>query len=299
MSADCLLIDGSGFIYRAYYGYPKLTKFDGTQIGAVYGFCSMILALLKHSTSRYCAVVFDNGRRTFRTEKYPEYKANRRDTPEDLILQFPLIREACTAFGLTILAKDGFEADDLIATFTKRFKEQNNTVEIVSSDKDLLQLIEEGVCVYDPVKSKYMHREETFERFGVFPEQIRDYLSLVGDASDNVPGVEGIGSKTAVKLLKQFGSIDGIWEEIAYKNCENISVKIAQKFKDAKEKIELSKWLVSLKYDVDYDISISELKNTGINYNSLYEFYRGNGFKLASLQNGIFDSKAIDVCEGC
>lgn len=278
MVADCMLIDGSGFIYRAYYGYPKLTRFDGIEIGAVYGFCSMLSALLKKSEVRYCAVAFDNGRHTFRTEKYPEYKANRRDAPEDLIPQFSLIRDACAAFGLPILAEDGVEADDLMATFAKRFKEQNNTVEIVSSDKDLLQLVEDGVCVYDPAKSKYMHREETFEKLGVFPEQVRDYLALVGDASDNVPGVEGIGPKTAAKLLNQFGSIDGIFEGIN-NNCENISNKMAQKFRNAKETIELSKWLVTLKCDVDYGISIEELKHTGINYNSLYEFYRGNGFK--------------------
>lgn len=274
MTSDCLLIDGSGFVYRAYYGYPKLFRGDGTQVGAVYGFCSMLLPLLKKTKAKYLAIAFDNGRHTFRTDKYPDYKANRAQTPDDLIPQFEIIRNACNAFGITILSKDGVEADDIIATFTRKFSENNYSVEIVSSDKDLCQLICDNVCIFDPMKSKYIYRKEAYEKFGVFPEQIRDYLALVGDTSDNVPGVEGIGPKTAAKLLEQFEDINGI---LCNLHCIN-SKKIAQRLENSKDKISLSQWLVTLKDDVELDISINNLLNNGIMYNSIYDFCIGNGF---------------------
>lgn len=272
MNYDCTVIDGSGLIYRAYYGYPKLSRFDGIEIGALYGFCSMLLNVIKHETCSYCAIVFDSGRKTFRNEMYSEYKANRTETPADLIQQFALIKDAATLFGAKVIPASGVEADDVIASICNRISSHNKTVKIVSSDKDLMQLVSNLVHVYDPAKSKTFTKHDVFDKFGVLPNQLCDFLALVGDASDNVPGVKGIGPKTAAKLIGEFFSVDAIYE-----NLYNIPEKIRMKLIASKDDAFLSKKLVNLNSSID--INIDDLSFDGITYTKIYDFCIANGFR--------------------
>jgi DNA polymerase-1 len=202
------LIDGSGFIFRAYHALPPLVRRDGTPTGAVYGFCNMMAKLLEDTDAEYVAVIFDAGRRTFRNDIYPEYKAQRPDPPDDLVPQFALIRDAVRAFNLACVEAPGFEADDLIATYAKAAAAQGAEVTILSSDKDLMQLVGGPVMMQDPIKGNRIGPAEVEERFGVPPEKVIQVQALAGDSIDNVPGVPGIGVKTAAELIKTYGDLD-------------------------------------------------------------------------------------------
>src|SRR5438552_606089 len=196
------LIDGSSYIFRAYHALPPLTrKSDGLQINAVLGFCNMLWKLLNEMKAderpTHLAVVFDKSEKTFRTDFYADYKAHRPDAPDDLIPQFPLVREAVRAFDIPCLEQAGFEADDLIATYARLACEAKATTTIVSSDKDLMQLVCDTVVLYDTMKDKRIGRAEVIEKFGVGPEKVIEVQSLIGDSTDNVPGVPGIVVKTA------------------------------------------------------------------------------------------------------
>jgi len=204
------LIDGSGFIFRAYHSLPPLNRSDGTPAGAVYGFLNMLLKLMDGAEASHMAVIFDAGRQTFRNRLYPEYKAHRPPAPEDLIPQFPLVREATQALSLPAIELADYEADDLIATYTKLARAEGMEVVIVSSDKDLMQLIGDHVSMYDGMKQKTIGREQVIEKFGVPPEKVHDVLALIGDTSDNIPGIPGIGPKTAAELITQFESFEGV-----------------------------------------------------------------------------------------
>ena len=206
-----ILIDGSGFIFRAYYAIRQdLTRSDGTPVKAVLGFTNMLLKLTAANKGEAMAVIFDAGRHTFRNRIYPEYKAHRPPAPDDLVPQFPLVREAALAMNLPAIELADYEADDIIATYARLAREKNIEVVIVSSDKDLMQLIGDGVSMYDAMKDKTIADAEVMEKFGVAPQKVRDVLSLIGDASDNVPGVPGIGPKTAAELITQFGSLEEV-----------------------------------------------------------------------------------------
>ncbi|MFA7277129.1 MAG: DNA polymerase I [Pseudobdellovibrionaceae bacterium] len=207
---NLILIDGSGFIFRAYHALPPLTRPDGTPVGAVMGFCNMLVKLKADYNGNPIAVIFDAARKNFRNDIYPDYKANRPPTPEDLIPQFPLIREAAQAFGLPTIECEGFEADDLIATYARLASEQGLEVTIVSSDKDLMQLIRTGITMYDPMKAKPVGESEVFEKFGVPPAKVTDVQALCGDSSDHIPGVAGIGVKTAAELITTYGSLENL-----------------------------------------------------------------------------------------
>jgi DNA polymerase-1 len=202
------LIDGSGFIFRAFHGLPPMTRPDGTPVNAVYGFTTMLMKLLADRPSDYVAVIFDSSRKTFRSDIYPEYKAHRPPPPEELVPQFPLVREATRAFDLPAVELEGFEADDLIATYARLGGEAGAEITIVSSDKDLMQLVRPGVDMYDPMKNRAITEAEVFEKFGVAPDRVVDVQALCGDASDNVPGVPGIGVKTAAQLIGEYGDLD-------------------------------------------------------------------------------------------
>ncbi|HTO41878.1 MAG TPA: DNA polymerase I, partial [Rhizomicrobium sp.] len=208
------LIDGSGYLFRAYHALPPLTrKSDGLPTGAVSGYCNMLWKLLEDTKGgdkpSHLAVIFDAGKTTFRNEIYPQYKANRPELPEDLIPQFPLVRDATRAFGVACVEKQGFEADDLIATYARLAREQAVRVTIVSSDKDLMQLVEDGqVELLDPVKNKRIGSAEVLEKFGVTPDKVVQVQALAGDSTDNVPGVRGIGIKTAAELLGIYGDLE-------------------------------------------------------------------------------------------
>lgn len=210
-SQDTLyLVDGSGYIFRAYHALPPLSRGDGTPVGAVLGFCNMLQKLLNDLGAERVAVVFDAARQNFRNDIYPDYKANRDETPADLIPQFPLIRRAVAAFGVPAVEAEGFEADDLIAAYAKKAREAGGEVTIIGSDKDLYQLIRPGVSLYDPMKDITVGPEQVVEKFGVPPEKVIDVQSLAGDSIDNIPGVPGIGVKTAAQLIVEYGSLDAL-----------------------------------------------------------------------------------------
>ena len=207
------LIDGSGYIFRAFHALPPLTRpSDGLPVGAVHGFCQMLWKLLRESkvseAPTHIAVIFDAGRDTFRNDIYPKYKAQRPPPPEELIPQFPLIRDAVKAFNVACIELDRFEADDLIATYAKAAVDAGGDVTIVSSDKDLMQLVRPGVTMFDGMKAKRIGRDEVIEKFGVPPEKVIDVQALAGDSIDNVPGVPGIGIKTAAELIATYGDLD-------------------------------------------------------------------------------------------
>ncbi len=257
------LVDGSGYIFRAYHALPPLTrKTDGLPVGAVSGFCNMLWKLLKDARSTdvgvvptHFAVIFDYSSQTFRKEIYPEYKANRTAPPEDLIPQFGLIRQATRAFNLPCIEKEGFEADDLIATYARLAEAAGGDVTIVSSDKDLMQLVTPQVSMYDGMKDKQISIPEVIEKWGVPPEKMIDLQSLTGDSTDNVPGIPGIGPKTAAQLLEEFGDLDTLLARASEikqnKRRENI-IAFADQTKIARE-------LVTLKTDVPLEVDLDGL----------------------------------------
>ena len=207
------LVDGSSYIFRAYHALPPLTrKSDGLPVGALSGFCNMLWKLLrdmpKDQKPTHLAIVFDKSEITFRNKLYPDYKAHRPDAPEDLIPQFPLIRDAVRAFDLPCLEQAGFEADDLIATYAREACERGATTTIVSSDKDLMQLVNDCIVMYDTMKDRRIGIPEVIEKFGVPPEKVVEVQALAGDSVDNVPGVPGIGVKTAAQLITEYGDLE-------------------------------------------------------------------------------------------
>ncbi|KJV65739.1 MULTISPECIES: DNA polymerase I [Ehrlichia] len=205
------IIDAYGLLFRAYYALPNLRTSYGLPIGGVYGFISIFLKYIEKHETDYLVVVFDTGSKNFRHDMYPEYKSNRPKLPDDLISQFSLLREAVSAFNIASEEVIGYEADDVIATLSKKYcKLQDIKVTIVTSDKDLLQLLKYGICIFDPMKNKYIGEEDVQSKFGISSSQLLDFLSLTGDASDNIPGVPGIGVKTAARLLNEFKSLDDL-----------------------------------------------------------------------------------------
>ena len=237
-----IIIDGYGFVFRAFHSLPPLTRADGTAIGAVYGFTNMLLRFIESHQADYIVVALDAGKKTFRNDFYPQYKAHRPPAPPELVVQFPIIREAIAAFGLHTLEQEGFEADDLIASYAAYANNIGIDVMVVSGDKDLMQLIGPGLTLYDPLRNKNVTAEDVKAKFGVQPCQMLDYLALVGDASDNIPGVAGVGAKTASALLQEFGSMQQI-----YDNLDNIApTRRQQLLKDGYESAVISKQLVSL-----------------------------------------------------
>ena len=205
-----VLVDGSGFIFRAFHALPPMSRPDGTPVNAVFGFTNMLARLLKDHVGSHLAVIFDAGRTTFRNRLYDRYKAQRPEPPAELVPQFSLVRDATAAFNVPALELPDWEADDLIAAYTRAAVEMGGRVTIVSSDKDLMQLIRPGVMLQDPIKQKPIGPDEVREKFGCGPEHMIDLLALMGDSVDNVPGVPGIGPKTACQLLSEFGDLEGV-----------------------------------------------------------------------------------------
>ena len=272
------LIDGSGYIFRAYYALPPLTrKSDGLPTGAVNGFCNMLFKLLEDSKSEnnlqkptHFAVIFDAARKTFRNEIYSDYKANRSDPPEDLAPQFEYIRKSVIAFNLPSVDLINYEADDLIATYTQQILEKGAKVTIVSSDKDLMQLYKKDVRIFDPMKNKFITPEDINNKFGVDPKKVIDVQALAGDSSDNVPGVPGIGVKTAAELINKYGTL----EKLLDKANEIKQNKRRETLIENKDKAIISKKLVTLKKDVPIKKNIEEFKLQEIDKDKLYKFLR-------------------------
>ncbi|MBL0318050.1 MAG: DNA polymerase I [Alphaproteobacteria bacterium] len=270
-----VLIDGYGFVFRAYHSLPPLTRPDGTPVGAVYGFCNMLLKQLAELHADYLAVVLDAGQKTFRHDIYAAYKANRPPAPEDLVPQFPLIRKTVEAFNIPVLEQVGFEADDLIATMATKANQQGIEVVIVSSDKDLTQLINEQTSLYDPLKSKWVKAEQVHEKYGVYPPLMRDLLSLAGDSSDNIPGVPGIGPKTAAELLNQYGSLEGIYEHLD----QIKQPKRKQTLFDHHQNALLSQKLVTLHTQMDIEFDAEQFKIQSPEVGRLESFLAEQGFR--------------------
>ena len=272
------LIDGSGYIFRAYYALPPLTrKSDGLPTGAVSGFCSMLFKLLEDSKSdsnsqkpTHFAVIFDSARKNFRNEIYSDYKANRADAPDDLVPQFEYIRKSVVAFNLPSVDLVNYEADDLIATYAEQILQKGAKVTIVSSDKDLMQLYRKDVRLYDPMKNKFIESEDIINKFGVDSKKVIDVQSLAGDSSDNVPGVPGIGVKTAAELINKYGTLEKLLDN-AHEIKQN---KRRETLLDNKDKAIISKKLVTLKKDVPVDRTIEEFKLQEIDKDKLYKFLR-------------------------
>jgi len=254
------LVDGSGYIFRAYHALPPINrKTDGLQLNAVFGFCNMLWKLLRDMKAdekpTHLAVVFDKSEKTFRTAMYPDYKAHRPDPPDDLRPQFKFIREAVHAFDLPCLEQDGFEADDLIATYVREACEAGATATIVSSDKDLMQLVGDGVVMFDTMKDKRIGRAAVIEKFGVPPDKVIEVQALIGDSTDNVPGVPGIGVKTAAQLIGEYGDL----ETLLARAGEIKQDKRRQSLIEYAEKARLSKKLVTLDDHVKLDVPIGDL----------------------------------------
>jgi len=240
------LIDGSGYLFRAYHALPPLSrKRDGLPTGAVAGYCNMLWKLMEDMRGgdkpTHLAVIFDAGRKTFRTEIFPQYKANRPPPPDDLIPQFPLVREATRAFNVACLEQDGFEADDLIATYSRLGRKAGARVTIVSSDKDLMQLVTDCVVMFDTMKDKKIGRAEVIEKFGVPPEKVIEVQSLIGDSTDNVPGVPGIGVKTAAQLIGEYGDLETLLARVAeIKQEKRRQALISCRFKKSKQPFDIA-----------------------------------------------------------
>lgn len=269
-----ILIDGSGFIFRAFHALPPLRRPDGIPVGAVYGFCSMLFKTLTENKADFVAVIFDAGRQTFRQEIYPEYKAHRPEPPEDLIPQFQLIRDACVAFDVPTMEMAGFEADDLIASYAKHAREAGWEVCIISSDKDLMQLVQERVYLLDPIKNRILREAEVIEKFGVPPSKVIEAQALAGDASDNVPGVPGIGPKTAAELISVYGDVESLLQ-----NVQNIKQpKRREALIEHAEKARISRQLVTLREDAPLPLPLEQLSVRPINESTLNVFLQTQGF---------------------
>ena len=298
------LVDGSGYIFRAYHALPPLTrKSDGLPVGAVAGFCNMLWKLVSEArdtsvgvTPTHFAVIFDYSSKTFRKDLYPEYKANRSAPPEDLVPQFAVIREATRAFDLPCIEMEGFEADDLIATYARLAREAGADVTVISSDKDLMQLVGPQVSMYDSMKDRQIGTAEVVEKWGVPPEKMIDLQALTGDSVDNVPGVPGIGPKTAAQLIEQFGDLDTLLERAGEikqnKRRENI-IEFA-------DKARLSRELVRLKDDVEVAEKLDELALNPLDGPKLVAFLKGMEF--TSLTRRVAeatetDASAVDAAE--
>ena len=254
------LIDGSGYIFRAFHALPPLTRpSDGLPVGAVHGFCAMLWKLIQDSKSSrgptHIAVIFDASRTNYRNDIYPNYKANRPPAPEELVPQFPLIRAAVKAFNIASIEQEGYEADDLIATYARFAVEAGGDVTIVSSDKDLMQLVKPGIVMLDTMKGKTIGREEVIEKFGLEPGCVVDIQALAGDSTDNVPGVPGIGIKTAADLIREYGDLDTLLARAG----EIKQPKRREKLIEFAEQARMSRELVRLKQDVPIEVPVERL----------------------------------------
>ncbi|MBN07239.1 MAG: DNA polymerase I [Rhodospirillaceae bacterium] len=270
------LIDGSGFLFRAYFGIKaQMTRPDGTPVNAVYGFTQMMLKLVEETDADHIAVIFDRARKTFRSDIYPEYKAHRPPPPDDLVPQFELVRQATRAMNIPAVDMDGFEADDLIATYARQGAEMGAEVTIVSTDKDLMQMVGGKIKMFDAMKNKSIGPAEVEEKFGVGPDKVIDIQALAGDSSDNVPGVQGIGIKTAAILINEYGDLDGVLE-----NAGKIKQpKRREALIEQADLARISRDLVTLRQDVPVESNIEDFAVRKIEPDKLLIFLQEQGFK--------------------
>lgn len=277
MNKKYILVDGSGYIFRAFYALPPISRSDNLPVGAVYGFCNMLLKLLieRDGKDEIVVVIFDAARKNFRNEIYPEYKTNRQEIPAELVPQFAYIRKAVEAFNLPSIEQLGFEADDLIATYAELAKQNGDNVVIYSSDKDLMQLLDTNVAIFDPLKQKVVDKDVVFNKFGVEPSKVVDIQALIGDSTDNIPGVKGIGPKTASELINKYGNLENL-----LLNARNIKQDKRRETIEANAELaKISKQLATLKKDVPLSTTIEELKKTPVDAEKLLNFINEMEFK--------------------
>ena len=261
-----LLVDGSSYLYRAFHALPDLRSSDGRPTGAIYGVLNMLQKLIKSERPDYLSVVFDTPVKTFRHDIFPEYKANRQKTPEDLIAQIEPLHQAIINLGLPLIAVDGVEADDVIGTLAMEAEKKNIKTMIATGDKDMAQLVTDNIHLIDTMKDIRMGPREVLEKFGILPERFIDYLTLAGDTSDNIPGVEKVGPKTAIKWINEYGSLEGVIQ-----NADQIKGKIGDNLNAALDQLDLFKTLVTIKCDVQTDSNFSDLIIGESNEDLLYE----------------------------
>jgi DNA polymerase-1 len=281
-----ILVDGSGYIFRAFHALPPMTRPDGVHVNAVYGFTQMLSQFLTRHAASHIAVVFDSARLTFRNDFYPDYKAHRPEPPPELVPQFALIREATEALGVCQLEQPGYEADDLIAAYAKAFVGSGGTVAIVSSDKDLMQLIGPRVEMLDPIKQKPIREAEVLEKFGVPPEKVVEVQALAGDSTDNVPGVPGIGIKTAAQLITEYGDLENLLANTASIR----QPKRREALEQNAEKARISRRLVTLDADAPMPAPIEALVARAPQPATLEKFLRENGFRSLLARLGFGDA---------
>ncbi|MBT3181474.1 MAG: DNA polymerase I [Deltaproteobacteria bacterium] len=267
------LVDGANYVFRAYYAIRNLSNSKGFPTNALYGFAQMLLKLMKEERPDYIAVCFDRSEPTFRDEIYSEYKANRDEPPDDLKLQFPYVQPLTTALGLKAIDKVGFEADDIIGTLAKRYASEGVDVVIVSGDKDLMQLVDSNVSILDEMKGKRIGQKEVIEKFGVGPEGVTEVLGLAGDTSDNIPGVPGVGMKTAAKLIREYGTLEAVID-----NADRITGAVGRKIKENVEKARLSHQLVKIDMDVPVKVALEELLPGELGASGGSELFKELGF---------------------
>ncbi|MBT6093986.1 MAG: DNA polymerase I [Rhodospirillaceae bacterium] len=269
------LVDGSGFIFRAFHALPPMTRGDGTPVNAVFGYTKMLMKLLDDTDADHVAVIFDRARKTFRSDIYPQYKAHRPPPPDELIPQFQLVRDATEALNLPAIDMDGFEADDLIATYARQASAQGIEVTIVSSDKDLMQLVDENITMLDAMKNRVIGHDQVVEKFGVGPDRVVDVQALAGDSSDNVPGVEGIGVKTAALLINEYGDLDTLLERAG----EIKQPKRRERLQEQADMARVSRELVRLRDDVPITAEITDFAVKQPDPDVLLGFLSEQGFK--------------------
>jgi len=261
-----LLVDGSSYLYRAFHALPDLRSSDGRPTGAIYGVLNMLQKLIKSERPDYLSVIFDTPVKTFRHDIFPDYKANRQKTPEDLIAQIEPLHQLIINLGLPLIAVDGVEADDVIGTLALEADKKGIKTLIATGDKDMAQLVTENIHLIDTMKDLRMGPAEVKEKFGIQPDRFIDYLTLAGDTSDNIPGVEKVGPKTAIKWINEYGSLDGVIQ-----NADQIKGKIGENLNTALDRLDLFKTLVTIKCDVEMDSNISDLTIGESNEGLLYE----------------------------
>ena len=249
-----LLVDGSSYLYRAFHALPDLRSSDGRPTGAIFGVLNMLQKLIKSERPNYLSVIFDTPVKTFRHEIFPEYKANRQKTPDDLIAQIEPLHQAIINLGLPLLAVDGVEADDVIGTLAVEADRRKVKTLIATGDKDMAQLVTENIHLIDTMKDHRMGPKEVEEKFGIAPDRFIDYLTLAGDTSDNIPGVEKVGPKTAIKWISEYGSLDGVIQ-----NADQIKGKVGENLVSALGQLDLFKTLVTIKCDVQMDTKFSDM----------------------------------------
>ena len=261
------LIDGSSYIFRAFYAIPPLNNAAGLPTNAIFGFTNILLKFLKQYQPQYVAVALDAGRETFRNEMFADYKGNRPEAPALLIPQFPYFRKVLEALNLPLLELPGYEADDIIATLCHRMADKGCELVVVSSDKDLMQLVTNGVKLLDSAKDRWIGKDEVREKFGVSPEQVIEVMGLMGDAVDNIPGVKGIGEKTAGALIQHFATLENLYDHLDEVKTMKLrgAARVRDLLEEKKDSAFLSRALATVKRDVPLETGLAELKFTGFN----------------------------------